>query len=201
VNDTTALHEAAHATTAHVLGEKVLGVTVRPGERFAGCALWSPARPPGDAVDGLDVGLPFVLWPAAVRQWMEHVVVFLMAGDVAEQHLAPLAGRQADPVSERAVEIAAELPPPTNDDLAKFAAVTDDTEGKRKTDAEEIAAWALLAHGKNGVVSTTAWLRFLEAQTTDLVVTNADRIRRLAAVLDAAEALSGEQVAAVLRDH
>jgi hypothetical protein len=193
----TALHEAAHASVARSFGWLPGPLTVRAGTRWAGCAAWRPPALSLDEVALVDVAEPFVVWPAAVRKRLESGVLVAMAGQVAEQMLAPRAeSRQPDSVAERATAALADLKPIDDEDRAWATRVVDDA--RMSSDGEYVArnVWAMF--GRRDLPSANAFVQYAEAQVRSFVAGHADAILRLADVAELAGSMSGDAVAAVL---
>lgn len=197
----TERHEAGHVVAADVFGCRQLGVTARPGSRWAGCARHYPP-PPESALAELRVEIPFVLWPEAMRRRIEAAVIIGLAGELAELILAePSIGRITETVAEQASarveELAATLPQAAPADLAALRTWVDTPSG---SDADQVARWAWLAHGSADLATARAWLDWADAAARSLLLAHAGRVQRVAGLLAVTGSLSGEQAAAALRD-
>lgn len=199
------LHEAGHLAVGRAFGWSATGVTVEPGSCFAGFARQVPQPVAEAAWDRLDVELPFVLWPAEVRGLFESTVIVSMAGDLSALMLAPprLArpGRVEATIAEQAeerFEALAALPESAPADVEAIRKVVD-TPGP--SDAAKVAELTFAAFGLDNHAGAATWLAFCEQQCRSLIAAEARRIEHMAAVLAVRHTLTGEQVAAVLRDR
>lgn len=174
-------------------------MTVAAGTHFLGCARYAPPPLPDSAWDGFDAGAPFVAWNAQIRAHFEADMLKSLAGGLAELLLAPpRVGRQMPTVVDQAaeqVEALAALPEPAPADVAVIREIVD-TPGPSDMDTVAKLVWA--AHGPD-LAAGSAWLRWLEAACRSLILARQADIERLAAVLTVKATLSGEQVAALLR--
>lgn len=191
--DPCCAHEAAHAVIAAQCGRTLGAMAVRGG---SGRTWHEPPRVPSDLVLAIDVEQPFILWPAAVRARFEHDTMIAAAGEIAERYFYPRLGRLPASVSEQAAAALATLPEAGAIDRHEIASALAADLVPGHTDEDLIAQAARACHGSD-LVSGVAWVDYLVAQTTRLVALHEDDIVRLAYILDSAQVLSAEQVAAV----
>lgn len=193
-------HEAGHAAVGQWLGWESRGLTVEPGTYLLGCARYAPPALPESAWDGFDLEAPFALWNPEVRNYIEAHTLGLLAGGMAALLLAPpRAGRQPPSVVEQAavqVEALASLPEPAPADVAVIRKMVDTP---APTDAEWVAKLAHVAHGPD-LAAASSWLEWMEAAVRSVIVARRADIERLAGVAAVRRTLSGEQVAACLRE-
>jgi hypothetical protein len=186
------LHEAGHQAIAAVFGWDLGAITVRAGQLALGCSTYTSPRLP-DWQDGMEE-LPFILWPQAHQSQLQQRVLVALAGATAACVLMPLA--DPEPVAAEAIQIVEEHPADEEDQKWAAEAVSNPV---IRSDAEQVARLARLAHGDNNHSAHT-WVEHLHAQTLALVERNERKIRRLADVLAEVEVLSGDAVAAMLRE-
>jgi hypothetical protein len=191
--DPACVHEAGHSVVAWACGREAGPVAVRAE---SGRSFHIPPKVAADIIAGLVCDDPFILWAPEVRARFEGDVLIAMAGQVAEDHFAPRAGRVPEPVSAQAAELLATLPPPT---AGERRTVADSfTVTAMVTDEERVARAAWAAFGSD-LASAGTWLHFMEAQCRYLVGGYSGRIKRLAfALAEADDVLSGEAVAALV---
>jgi hypothetical protein len=192
-----AIHEAGHLAIALACGRRPGPVAIRPdgsGRSFHSAPMVSRA-----VIEGADLALPFVLWPAVLRARFESDVLTLMAGQVAEELFAPRTGRQPEPVAEAAAELAAALPELAGPNAgeqqavgASFASFDPDD-----TDEARIAKAARAAFGSD-IASAACWLAWMAAQTRALVLGNGSRIRQLAELLGEHGTIGGQAAETLL---
>lgn len=194
----TLLHEAGHAVFTVLFGWVCNGITTEPGEYSNGvCRSVPPSAPPG-TFDPVNIARPFFLWPEAARRLLEARTMIVMGGDVAADLLDDPDARVPDTVAVRIVEQMAELPEPGMEERAELAAMVNDEDAPSDEDQVTKMVWA--AHGGD-LASAKAWLDYLYRQVRQIVRAEADRILALADVLAVQPTLTGEMVAALLRDR
>ncbi|BCB79140.1 hypothetical protein GCM10022251_19650 [Phytohabitans flavus] len=191
-----ALHESGHAVVAWRLGRTPKGISCVPGRRWAGTAHFGLPQVRGREWDRLDPSRPLTCWPAAVRRSFESRALTAAAGDAAEALLwwpaqgthvrtpEPLAARIADtfPVGEA--------------ERVRFAAAAVDTDGL--TDVEQLHRLALALY-PDADGPRQAWLSWVDAEAKAIVAAGAERVERLAAVVQDRGRLSGRAVRDILR--
>jgi hypothetical protein len=192
--DRTALHEAGHAWMALRCGWSARAASVKGGTASAGCTLYRRHGKVNPA--GVNLRMPFALWPAGVRDELTHRAMITMAGDVAEQLIyvaedEPLAVRAADQIAD----LPDELPGPDPRDLLTLAVAMDDPDGP--DDARLLAEFAHAAHGSDHM-SASSWLAHIADQCIHLVATDEAKIERLAAGLARDGELGAEAIRAIL---
>jgi hypothetical protein len=191
----TLLHEAAHQVVAHCLGWRCDGVTVLGGTDCNGAGrAWPPQSPPG-LFGVVTVARPLPLWSETARRLAEDHVQILMAGRFAELLLAdgPVPAMTA---AEQITEQVAELPEPDADLYTELAAMVDEAV---PSDEDQVAKMTWAVHHSD-YLTAVDWIDGLARQVSWLVQAEAERIRHLADVLEIEPVLSGEAVAAILRD-
>ena len=185
---------------ARCLGWDSRGVTVAAGTHRLGCARYAPPPLPDSAWDGFDAETPFAAWNPQIRSHFETDMLACLAGELAELMLAPpRAGRQMPTVADQAaeqVEALAALPEPPPADVAVIRK-TVDTPGQ--SDTETIAKLVWAAHGPD-LAAGSAWLGWMEAACRSLILARRAEIERIAALLTVRHTLTGQQVAALLRE-
>ncbi|WP_369222445.1 hypothetical protein AB5J52_14005 [Streptomyces sp. R39] len=189
-----ALHEAGHTFIAWRFGQTSGPVTVVPGPRWAGTAHHDRQPVPQAVLAAVNVEMPYLSWPAAVRHDVDVQALITAAGHVAEETLGHRIGRRGDPLAIRAAELAAARPL-TEPEERRILAGREDTTGQ--TDDERLAALMLLAHGHDPVTGS-AWLNYITATARTCITRDADRVLRLAAVLADHGTLSGQAVTEIL---
>jgi hypothetical protein len=195
-------HEAGHVVVVAACGGTVRSVTVEQGQALAGCVRYRRAEAPPGASDGLDVTQPFVLWPNGARRWVEAEVLVALAGEVAEELFEPRPppGRVSEPVAAVAAELVEKLPPLPEAERENLRAVMD---SPGPSDAEYVAQMVRLGHGNDAAALAVShwWLAYMRYEARALLELHWRRVRRLADVLAQVGSLSGEAVAAVLRER
>jgi len=189
-----AIHEASHIAVSSAFGDWAPGPAVATRDR--GCYEPVPPRVQAEPFDA-DL-LPLVAWPADLRRFLEADVCISLAGQIGEGLFTGTpTGRVEGSVVETAREIA-ELPPPSTEDHAWAARkVADDLS---LSDVERVARSARIAF-VGDPESRMVWLRFLELQTTRLLVANEAKVRHIGKVLANAGVLSAEAVKRLLDGH
>lgn len=180
-----AVHESGHSVVAAALGLEVTsaGITraTTPGA-LGGCTRW--AHGPLD-FGALDVTVPWVLWPASLRQRVERDVLVLMAGETAVAVLRPRFGRVGDPVGVRALGLV------TGEQAAALQDLPD-------TDAVQVARAVRFAFGSEHQDEAAAWLCWAAASTKALVIEHQAAIGRVAGALLTFGVLDNKGVAAAI---
>ncbi|MFJ5638569.1 hypothetical protein [Streptomyces sp. NPDC093223] len=191
-----ALHEAGHSFAAWRFGQIPGPVTVVPGPRWAGTAHHERQPVPVADLDAVDVSMPYLAWPAAVRHDVDVQALITAAGYAAEEALRRTPGRCGDPLAARAAELAAARPLTAAEERLVLADREDTTDA---TDDERLASLMLLAHGHDPVTGS-AWLHYITATAKACIARDAPRVLRLAGVLANRGTLSGRAVIEILEE-
>ncbi|HEY2577208.1 MAG TPA: hypothetical protein VGI74_12960 [Streptosporangiaceae bacterium] len=192
----SAEHEASHAWLAYRLGWPCVA-SVNRGAVADGCTV---ADPPMGVP--LLTGGPFLLRPAAEREFVTNTCLIALAGQIGEELLAPvLDGRIVDPVGEQAAALLetpglAELPElPGPADQLVMSAFMDDPAGV--CDAVRAAEWASLAHGADHV-GASRWLAWLESEARAILAADVEQVRLVAAALQRDGEMSSAAIPALV---
>lgn len=139
--------------------------------------------------------LPLFLWPEAHRRWVEERTIVYLAGDTTARLLAPRLGREPEPVTVQAIEIAQEYPATETEEQWAAEAVEDATS---PSDPEAIALLAMWAH-RHDPQARARWLDHLEAQAAAIIRLREGQIRELADLLGETPVLSAVAVAELVK--
>lgn len=181
----TAVHEAAHAVTAHLTGRTVELVSIRAGVSHAGITRSTVPADERVDLDALLGGEVCVTDPRA-RGFFESAIISTLAGDIAAGAVTPRSGYlpPARPPTMRAVESYVEIAPRHRERLAYVEA-----RSTVESDEDAVERWAFqLAKAEAG-----AYLAWLRAVAVRMVNEHADSIRAVAEELVQADVLDGDR--------
>jgi hypothetical protein len=193
----TAVHEAAHAVVARLLGLDVQAVTVSRGRRYAGvCLVVPPDAAAGRSLLGV---MSAVQLPPALRQELEVDLMVTAAGNLAVD-LFQGPGRRPDRLADRVsarLDREADAPALTAEERSDVAAAAARTEGE--TD-DDIVTRLAVEMNAGDLPAAALHVAYLEASTRTLLSRNAAAVRAVADALLEHRTLGAEHVSRLILD-
>jgi hypothetical protein len=180
----TALHEAAHAVMAHLLGRTVDIISIKPGEHYRGVTIHGADGPALDEVDGIFAsrhgdsllaryGLRPPFFDIDLLRRVSSAIMISLAGHEAELLLgAPFSGFREDEYDqERAERLARVLTEPTAEEM-KFLEDSEREESPSDEERAQSAAQALVRPDPHGTLEAVAFVHYQRYATQRIVVSD-----------------------------
>jgi len=184
----TCLHESGHAWSIHhLLGDRLLLVSVRRGAGHAGTTISESSEPPprlgSHPLDGLD---------PAERQRADKMLVNCLIGDAAEQAFeiwTPIGGF---------AQLVVDAGPPELSLKAAFALATGEADPKSEPLHDDTVQAVALAEALVGPATAGYYLRWATAEARQAAHAGAAPIHALASTLWREPIIAGQKAAAIL---